>query len=289
MNFFPLRYLLLLAVSLSIPIFVHAQQIKPLSIQKKLAALEASAGGRIGISAINTGNNTRIQYRAKERFPTKSTFKIMGVAAILKKSMTDSNLLQQKVTYQKQDLISWSPITEKHLADGMTIFELCGAAIMFSDSTAINLLIAKLGGPQAVTDFARSIGDNAFQLPNNLDQISTTPEAMEKSLQRLTLADDLGLPQREQLKTWLKNNTTGNLRIRAGVPKNWIVGDKTGTGTEHGTTNDIGIIWPPKCSPIVVSIYFTRYTEKKPRPDIIASATRMLINEFAKTDSCMKS
>ena len=127
------------------------------SIQNKLAALEASSGGRIGVSALNTATNTRIQYRAKERFPFCSTSKVIGVSAILKQSMTDSRLLQQKLTYKKEDLVAYSPITEKHLADGMTIFNLCAAAITQSDNTAMNLLIKKLGGLEAVTAFARSI------------------------------------------------------------------------------------------------------------------------------------
>ena len=258
------------------------------SIQNKLAALEASSGGRIGVSALNTATNTRIQYRAKERFPFCSTSKVIGVSAILKQSMTDSRLLQQKLTYKKEDLVAYSPITEKHLADGMTIFNLCAAAITQSDNTAMNLLIKKLWGLEAVTAFARSIGDNTFRLdrwepklnsaiPGDLRDTST-PAAMERSLQQLALSDALALPQRKQLQTWLKSNVTGNYRIRAGLPKAWIVGDKTGTG-DYGTTNDIGIIWPPKRSPIVVAIYFTQNKKNAvKREDIIASVTHLLIS-----------
>ena len=267
--------------------FAGTEHINPISIQKKLAELEASSGGRIGFSAINTANNTHLQYHAQERFPFCSTCKLIGVSAILKQSMTDSHLLQQKVTYKKQDLVTYSPITEKHLADGMTISELCAAA-MLSDNTAINLLIKKLGGPEAVTAFAHSIGDNAFRLdriepelnsaiPGDLRDTST-PAAMTKSVQRLALGNSLATPQRELLQAWLKSNTTGGSRIRAGVPKGWVVGDKTGT-CDYGTTNDIGIIWPPKSPPIVVAIYFTQNKkEAAPRDDIIASVTRILID-----------
>ncbi len=288
------RRLLLLVtvvfVSVCRPSFADTQPINPTSIQEKLATLETSSGGRIGISAINTANNMRFQYRAEERFPICSTNKVMGVSAILKKSMTDNHFLQQKVIYKKDDLVVYSPMTKKHLADGMTIAELCAAAITLSDNTAINLLMKKLGGPEAVTAFARSIGDNTFRLdrwepelnsaiPGELRDTST-PAAMEKSLQRLTLGNVLASPQREQLQAWLKSNTTGDSRIRAGVPKGWIVGDKTGTGN-YGTTNDIGIIWPTKCSPIVVAIYFTQNKkDAAPRDDVIASATRILMSAF---------
>jgi len=280
------------------PVLADAPPMKPATIQEKLAQLEVSVGGRIGISAINTANNTQLQYRAEERFPFCSTAKVMVVSAILKQSMTDSHFLQQKIMYKKEDLVVYSPITEKHLDEGMTISELGAATMTQSDNTAMNLLVKKLGGLKTITTFAHSIGDNAFRLdrwepelnsaiPGDLRD-TTTPAAMEKSLQQLAFGNALASPQREQLQTWLKNNTTGNFRIRAGVPKDWLVGDKTGTG-DYGTTNDIGIIWPPKCSPIVVAIYFTQSKkEATPRNDVIASAMQMLINEFAHTDQCIK-
>lgn len=81
----------------------------------------------------------------------------------------------------------------------------------------------------------------------------------------------------------------GYARIRAGIPKDWIVGDKTGTG-DYGTSNDIAIIWPPHCSPIILAIYFTQNKKDAAlRENVVASATRLVINEFAKTDSCIKS
>src|SRR5438105_7780170 len=120
-------------------------QIK--SAQEQLARLEASSGGRLGIAAIDTGNNQRILYRANEYFPMGCTSKVIGVAAILKKSMKDNQLLQERVLYKKNDLTNWIPITEKHLTDGMTVAELCAAAISYSDNTAMNLLTKKLGGP----------------------------------------------------------------------------------------------------------------------------------------------
>ncbi len=277
----------------SVPSLANAQEASLTSIQKKLAELEASSGGRLGISAVNTANNTHIQYRSDEYFPTGSTFKVMGVSAMLQQSTTDHDLMQQKITYERKDISSWSPVTEKHISQGMTIFELCAAAITHSDNTATNLLIKKLGGPETITAFARSIGDNFYRMDgmNGTSDIRTfsTPAAMQTSLQQLALGDALAAKQQEQLVEWMKNNTTGNARIRAGVPTGWIVADKTGSG-DYGITNDIGVIWPPKCAPIVVAIYYIRDDQKNAarRPDVVASATRIVMNEFAQTDQCIQ-
>ena len=275
--------------------FASTQQINLTAIQKKLANIEVASGARIGLFAINTADNSIYQDRGNERFPMCSTSKVMCVSAILKKSMTNSDLLQQKIRYTKQEVDSsgYAPITKDHIADGMTIAELCNASITQSDNLAMNLLLKNVGGPQAVTRFARSIGDKKYRLdryepdlnsaiPGDLRD-TTTPEAMANALYKLVLGDVLASSQREQLQCWLKNNTTGKDRIRAGVPKGWVVGDKTGTG-DYGTTNDIGILWPPKKSPIIVVIYVTQSKKDAvPRADIIASVTQILVRSL-KTD-----
>lgn len=269
------------------------------TLQKKLAQLEASSGGHIGLAALDTSNNKLIQYHANEHFPAGCTAKVIGVATILKKSMTDSSLLEEKITYTKKDLANWNPITEKHLNDGMTVNQLCAAAIEYSDNTAMNLLVNKMGGLQAMNTFARSIGDHSFRQdhgwpdealsgkPGDLND-STTPAAMLKSLQTIALGDALAPYQRNLLVTWLQKNTTGNARIRAGVPKGWVVGDKTGTGFNYGITNDVAIIWPTKCAPIVLAIYYKNNIKDAPkREDILAEATTSVLKEFAKTNPCI--
>jgi beta-lactamase class A len=252
-----------------------------------LATLEGASGGRLGVSALNTANGMQIRYRADERFPFCSTFKVVLVAAILERSARLAGLMQQRIHYARSDLAHYSPVTGKHVADGLTVAELCGAAIQYSDNTSTNLLLKILGGPPAVTSFARSIGDSTFRLDrwetelNNAvpgDQRDTsTPAAMAHSLQSLVLGDTLPVSQRQQLQGWLRGNTTGANRIRAGIPAPWQIGDKTGTG-DYGTANDIAVLWPPACEPIVLAVYHTqRETDAKPRDDVIAAAARIVV------------
>jgi beta-lactamase class A len=301
-------FLAISCIGVNLPASADIQPFKlnSISIQKKLAKLEADSGGRLGISAVNTANNVHIQYRAQERFPMGCTSKVVVVSAILKASMTDSSLLQQKITYTQKDvdLAGWSPITQQsqYLTEGITIGQLCGAAIMQSDNAAMNILMDKLGGLNVANSFLRSLGDNTSQfdrgwpaeassIPGDLRDTST-PAAMAKTFQLLVLGDALASQQREQLQVWLQNNAIGNTigkaRIRGGAPKNWLVGDKTGTGN-YGTTNDIAVIWPPNCQPIIIAIYFTQSKKDAPlREDVLASATKMIINEFAHSDQCIQ-
>ncbi|MFV0673862.1 class A beta-lactamase [Variovorax sp. tm] len=255
------------------------------SAEAQLAELERASGGRLGVAGFNTGSGVRLQHRAHERFPLCSTFKLMLAAAVLERSTRDGSLLSRNLSYGKGDLIDHSPITEKHVATGMTVAAMCAATIQYSDNAAANLLLKELGGPATVTAFARGIGDQTFRLDRTEPELNTsipgdprdttTPSAMSDSIQRLVLGDALGAAQRDQLKTWLLGNTTSTERFLAGVPAGWKVGDKTGSGS-YGSTNDVGVLWPPAGAPIVLSVYLTfPQKDAKGRNDVIASAARI--------------
>ncbi len=256
------------------------------AIGQKLAELEIRTGGRLGVALINTADNSQIVYRGNERFPMCSTSKVMAVSALLKQSETDKELLNQRVEIKKSDLVNYNPITEKHLDSGMTLAELSDATLRYSDNTAMNKILAHLGGPGKVTQFARSIGDKTFRLDRTEPTLNTaipedprdttTPVAMAKTLRKLTLGNALAEPQRAQLVTWMKGNTTGSASIRAGLPTSWVVGDKTGSGS-YGTTNDIAVIWPANQAPLVLVTYFTQLQkDAKSRNDVLAEAAKIV-------------
>ncbi len=279
--------------SLSRPVFAGNPEVQSSALTRKLVQVEADADGRLGVSAFNTDNGVRLQYRADERFPMCSTFKTFVAAAILKKSQNDQRLLQKRIVYSAEEVrqSGYAPITGKHIADGMTIAQLCAATMQYSDNAAANILMKVLGGPVAITAYARSIGNQTFRLDRWEPELNTaipgdlrdtsTPAAMEASLQRLLLGDALATAQREQLIDWLKGNTTGGKRMRSGAPAGWVVGDKTGTGA-YGTTNDIGVFWPPTGAPIVVAIFFTQGEKKaQPQDEVLALVSRLIVTEFS--------
>jgi beta-lactamase class A len=256
-------------------------------IEPQLAALESRSGGRLGVALINTADNSRIVYRGDERFALCSTSKVMAVAALLKQR---PDLLNQLVPIRQSDLVNYNPVTAKQVGHAMTLAQLSAAALQYSDNAAMNKILEQLGGPANVTAFARSIGDTSFRLDRNEPSLNTaipgdardttTPLAMAQSLQRLGLGNALAEPQRTQLQLWMKGNTTGAASIRAGLPPDWIVGDKTGSG-DYGSTNDIAIIWPPNHAPLILAIYFTQaQQDAQSRRDVLAAAARIVTAGF---------
>jgi beta-lactamase class A len=217
------------------------------------------------VAALDTASGKRLDNRSEERFPMCSTFKFLAAAAVLKRVDEGQEKLDRFVTYGAKDILEYAPITKAHLNDGgMTLGALCAAAIEQSDNTAGNLLLDTIGGPVGLTNFARSIGDETTRLDRKETELNsaipgderdtTTPGAMCANMQRLLLGKVLSESSRHQLEDWLQHNETGALMIRAGVPKTWIVGDKTGQ-CGNGEKNDVAIIRPPGRPPILIAVY----------------------------------
>ncbi|WP_062115612.1 class A beta-lactamase [Aureimonas sp. AU40] len=232
-----------------------------------LADIEKRFSARLGAFVHDTGSGRRWARRADERFPLCSTFKVVAAAGLLARVDRGEADLSRRVVIAKSDLVTYSPVTEKQVGgEGMTLAEICAAAITRSDNTAGNVLIDQLGGPEGVTRFARSLGDETFRLDRRETDLNeatpgdprdtTSPAAMTKTLHALLFEDHLKDVSRWRLAEWMVANQTGGAKLRAGLPKSWHIGDKTGGG-DHGTMNDIAVLWPPEGAPIVASLYLT--------------------------------
>lgn len=238
---------------------------------ERIAALELREGGRLGVVVLDTASGSQLAHRANELFPMCSTFKLLAAAAVLKKVDAGAEQLARKIPYGRDDLLEYAPITKTHVADGgMSLGDLCAAAIDWSDNTAANLVLQTIGGPAGFTKFAASLGDSLTRLDRNEPTLNTaipgdardttSPAAMVKDMQAVLLGNVLSAASRQQLSNWLIADKVGDKRIRAGLPSTWRVGDKTGSG-DNGTANTIGILWPPNRAPILAAVYYTGSTE----------------------------
>jgi beta-lactamase class A len=236
------------------------------ALDTAIAKIEAESGGRLGVAVLDTGSRALAGHRIDERFPMCSTFKTLAAAAILARVDTGKEQLARRIPVEQKDILSYAPITKQHVAKDMTVAELCEAAVTLSDNTAANLLLASLGGPSAITAYARSLGDDVTRLDRIEPELNeatpgdsrdtTTPAAMAKNLKLLATGTALSAASRDQLIAWLVGCKTGDAKLRAGLPKSWRVGDKTGSG-DHGSSNDAAVIWPEGKPPVIVTSYLT--------------------------------
>ncbi len=259
----------------------------PADARQALAELESQNGGRLGVAALDTQSEMRIGHRADERFALCSTFKCLAAAQVLARVDRGLERLDRPVKVARSDLVAYSPIVETRVGSTITVAELCHAAITLSDNAAGNLLLASFGGPAGLTDFLRSIGDGVSRLDRiepDLNEAltgdprdTTTPDAMLDTMNRLVLGDVLTSQSRQRLEDWLAANTTGGKRIRAGVPADWRVGDKTGTGM-NGAANDVAVLWRPSRKPILLMIYYAEADIAPEKRDRVIAETARIVS-----------
>ncbi|WP_425440943.1 class A beta-lactamase [Sediminibacillus albus] len=261
---------------------------KTIDLDEEFSQIEEAFDARLGVYAIDTGTNQSVKYNPDERFAYSSTFKLLASAFLLKQN--DLKDLEKVVTFVKDDLVTYSPVTEKHVDTGMTLLEISEAAIRKSDNTAGNLLLNALGGPENYKQALREIGDDVTQperYETELNEFSpgnkrdtSTPRALANNLRKVVLGDFLPREKQELLIDWMKGNATGDALIRAGKPEGWTVGDKSGAGS-YGTRNDIAIVWPPGREPIVIAV-MSRHKTKDAKYDdeLVARAAEVTLNAF---------
>ncbi|MGW3515290.1 class A beta-lactamase [Streptomyces hydrogenans] len=260
----------------------------------RFRALEERYGARLGVHAHDVRTGRTLAHRDDERFPMCSTFKTLAVAAVLRDLDHDGTFLARRLHYTAAYVArsGWSPVagSTENIARGMTVAELCDATIRFSDNTAANLLLRELGGPTAITRFARSTGDPVTRLDRWEPRLNsaepwritdtTTPRAIARTYGRLVLGRVLEPADRALLTDWLLRNTTSLARFRKGLPADWTVADKTGGG-EYGTNNDVGVTWPPDGGPILLSVLTTRpEPEAEGVDELVAAAAAVVAEEL---------
>jgi beta-lactamase class A len=257
---------------------------RPASAQPQagpIEALERANDVVIGVFAVNLDTGRTITHRAQDTFAMCSTFKAYLAARVLQLVGRGERSLDQGLYVDAMDILPNSPRTEPRVGTEMTMAELCQAILQVSDNAAANILLRNIGGPQAITEFARSIGDPRSRLdrfeidlnsavPGDLRDTST-PEALGGGFRTFLTGDVLAPPQRQLLEDWMRANETSSMR--AGLPAGWTTADKTGSG-DYGTTNDVGIAYGPNGQRVLLAV-LTRSASDDPE----AENNRALIGE----------
>ena len=235
-----------------------ARPAAPLDLRAAVTAAEKATGGRVGLAVHDTVTGRRFSHRGGERFPMASTFKALLVAAVLARVDKGLDRLDRAIPVRASDILDVSPVSKAHVGGTASVAELCEATIIYSDNSATNLLLPAVGGPAGLTAWLRGIGDRVTRLDRIEPLMSealpgdardtTSPDAVAATWERLLTGTILSPARRALLTGWLVANTTGDTRLRAGLPRGWKVGDKTGTGG-HGSVNDIAIVWPVRARP----------------------------------------
>ncbi|AQZ62903.1 hypothetical protein BKM31_16835 [[Actinomadura] parvosata subsp. kistnae] len=259
-------------------------------VEEELRALEVAFEGRIGAYAVDTGTGRSVAYRAGERFPLLSTFKAPLCAAVLCRARRErGGLMGRRLRWRACDMTPNSPVTGRHLEGGLTVAELCAAAVTRSDGTASNLLMELIGGPRGMTAFFRGLGDAVSRVdrwhpglnewvPGD-ERDTTTPAAMAGVLRALAVGGALHPEDRQRLVGWLLASQVGAGRVPAGLPAGWTVGHKTGTNSDgFGGGHDVAVVWTEAgAAPIVMAVYTNRTPGLPTDDSVLARTAKVLV------------
>jgi beta-lactamase class A len=234
-------------------------------LEEVVTGLEKRLGARIGVAVIDDHGRRAWNHRAAERFAFTSTFKAFAAAALLARVDRGEERLDRRVVFAASDLVTYSPATEKRVGEpGMTLAEIAEAAVTLSDNTAGNLLLKAIGGPQGLTTFLRSVGDDVGRLDRwetDLNEATpgdprdtTTPSAAAHTLHELVVGRVLTPASRDQFIAWLVGDRVAGALLRAGLPATWKIADKTGAGG-NGARGIVAVAWPPEKKPVTIAIY----------------------------------
>ncbi|AXA33548.1 class A beta-lactamase [Francisella adeliensis] len=256
--------------------------------------LEDKYSGKIGVYSINNTDKSLIEYNENYHFPICSVFKLLLVGAVLHEDMQNEGFLDKKILITKKDItnLGYTPITGKNIGKHLTISQLSFAAIL-SDNAAGNILIEQIGGLNKLNLFIKNLGDENTIINNNEPKVNnttpesninkTTPKSITRDINELIFGNILDDKHKKIFIKWLQDNNTGKNRIALNAPKNWIIGDKTGTCGEYGSTNDVAILWSPnKKNSIALGILYTNPENKnaKNNEKIIQEATKLITNSI---------
>lgn len=244
----------------------------------------------VGVYGINTSNGKVIQHRSDERFAFASTYKAISSGILLQNTPTSE--LNKKITISKDDIVAYSPVTEKYVGKQMTLRALIKASMLQSDNTANNKIIEEIGGIKGFQQALKQCGDNISN-PQRLEPDlnlydpqstadTTTPKMAATTLNHLLASENMSRPNLELLKHTMIHNETGDTLIKAGASKDDVVGDKSGQGLTYGSRNDLAFVYPENQSkPIILAIY-TKKTDKDAKPDdkVIQTAAEKAIKSL---------
>jgi beta-lactamase class A len=264
---------------------VRADPAEPVPpVHERIEALQRRHNVKIGVYAVDLESGRTVSHLDGESFAMCSTFKGYAAARVLQMVQNGELTLDRQVFVDpKHAALPNSPRTAPNSGGQMTLAELCAAAVQVSDNAAGNVLLETIGGPSAITDFARSIGDDRTRLDRWEIELNSaipgdprdtsSPRALGGGYRNLLTGDVLAPPQRQQLEDWMRANETSSMR--PGLPDGWTTADKTGNG-DYGSTNDVGVAYGPDGRRLLLAI-MTRSQADDPK----VPNNRPLIGELA--------
>lgn len=250
-------------------------------LKSNINEITKSKNARVGVYIVGNDGKDTVSIYGNQPFVMQSVFKFHIAVVMLSEIDKGKFSLDQKIKITKKDLTPeiWSPIRDKY-PEGvtLTIAEIIEYTLSQSDNVGCDILLALLGGPNAVEDYFKqyhfkdiSIKINEKVMQNNWDlQFAnwTSPESSNEVLTAFysNRSNLLSKETHQYLWNVMKGTQSGIHRLKGLLPEGTVVAHKTGYSgaNDKGVTeavNDIGIVFLPNGKHFFISVFVTRSTE----------------------------
>lgn len=261
----------------------------PLSVKQTVNEFERQ-GWNIGVSVIENSSNNVYSINGDERFSTNSTVKALACAIVLSKVDKNAASLNDAMMINERDVVSHSPVMKEFIGKKVTLADACKATMTYSDNTAANFAIKKSGGPEGITSFLRSMGDDITRADRYEPDLNTNPDgdlrdtstanAMAANFNKLLLGNILSTQSKEQLKNWMMGNKVADNMLRLVLPTGWEIADRTGANS-YGARGIISMVWSESQQPLIISIYIKKEKNSiEEREKVISEIGRVIFTEY---------
>lgn len=244
------------------------------SLEDRLNAVIKDKKLRVGVAVVDMKTGELTEVNGRENFPLQSVFKFHIAAKVLDEVDHGKFRLDQQVAIQASEILedTWSPLRDEHGRKDMSmrLDSLIYYMISVSDNNAADILLRRVGGPEAVNGYVRSLGISGTQIQVNEEQMHqdwetqfrnvATPVSVSEILKKFFLREFLSGDMHNFLWAQLAHSSTGKNRLRAGAPEGSTVAHKTGTSGRNAeglsaATNDAGIILLPSGQAYIITVF----------------------------------
>jgi beta-lactamase class A len=270
------------------------------ALAQQIALVADGSQGRIGVAAIDLSTGQEIAVLGDERFPMASTSKIAIAATFLEG--VDQGRWSLESRFPMMVPVASKPFSSRvapvRAGESYSARALIDMMITRSNNQATDALLAVVGGPAKVNDWARRAGIQNFNLTRDIATLvrddgefnpaahidvrdSATPRDMVRLLSGIYQGQWLSASSRAVIIDAMERCRTGTRRIPALMPADVRVAHKT--GSLNNTSSDIGIITMPDGRAVALAIYVTGQGTRLNREGRIANIARAIYDGYGQS------
>lgn len=259
--------------------FIFSCSTKP-SLEDKIKAVLEDKKAKVGVAILDFQDGSITEFNGNDSFPLQSVFKFHIAAKVLDLVDKDSWQLDSSIAIKASEITEniYSPLREEHgIKDmNMRLDSLIYYMVSMSDNVSCDVLLRRIGGPEAVNSYFKEVGISGTQIQINEEEMQkewepqfknvATPLSVLQTLHKFYLREYLSGTSHDFLWAMMENSKTGAKRIKAGVPKGSSVVHKTGSGGRNdkgisSATNDAAIITLPNGNKYILVVFVGESSE----------------------------